>query len=120
MTIKACSKLTKNCVSTVNEKGGSSMNPITYSCSASEAMNHLRNVLFSMKGAEIAEQGGTQLHAVFTSDKLKFKDDVHFELDDKAKSIHFKSSSRTGYYDFGVNRRRMEEIEERFKKESGT
>lgn len=120
MTIKACSKLTKNCVSTANEKGGRSMNPISYSCSASEAMNHLRNVLYSMKGAEIAEQSGTRLHAVFTSDKMKFKDDVEFEMNDKAKKIHFRSASRTGYYDFGVNRRRMEEIEERFKKESGT
>lgn len=87
MTIKACSKLTKNCVSTANEKGGRSMNPITYSCSASEAMNHLRNVLYSMKGAEIAEQSGTRLHAVFTSDKMKFKDDVEFEMNDKAKKF---------------------------------
>ncbi|USK36220.1 DUF1499 domain-containing protein [Bacillus sp. F19] len=32
--------------------------------------------------------------------------------------MHFRSASRTGYYDFGVNRKRMEGIRERFTKET--
>jgi uncharacterized protein (DUF1499 family) len=35
---------------------------------------------------------------------------VEFLFDDEAKTIHFRSGSRTGYGDLGVNRKRMEEI----------
>ncbi|HEY6084419.1 MAG TPA: DUF1499 domain-containing protein [Nitrospira sp.] len=41
---------------------------------------------------------------------LRFVDDVEFLFDDDTKTIHFRSASRVGYGDFGVNRRRMEEI----------
>jgi uncharacterized protein (DUF1499 family) len=41
---------------------------------------------------------------------LRFVDDVEFLFDDEAKTIHFRSASRTGRSDFGVNRRRMEDI----------
>jgi uncharacterized protein (DUF1499 family) len=37
-------------------------------------------------------------------------DDVEFWFDAAAKTIHFRSASRSGYYDFGVNRKRMEEL----------
>jgi len=39
---------------------------------------------------------------------------VEFVLDDSARVIHFRSASRTGYYDFGVNRKRMQEISDRY------
>ena len=35
-------------------------------------------------------------------------------FDDNAKTIHFRSASRIGYSDLGVNRRRMEEIRKAF------
>jgi uncharacterized protein (DUF1499 family) len=35
-------------------------------------------------------------------------------FDDDARLIHFRSASRTGYYDFGVNRNRMKEISQRY------
>jgi len=31
-------------------------------------------------------------------------------FDDHSKTVQFRSASRTGYSDLGVNRRRMEEI----------
>jgi uncharacterized protein (DUF1499 family) len=37
-------------------------------------------------------------------------DDVEFVFEDETKTIHFRSASKTGYSDFGVNRNRMEEI----------
>jgi uncharacterized protein (DUF1499 family) len=41
---------------------------------------------------------------------LRFVDDVEFVFDDESKTIHFRSASRTGYGDLGVNRRRMEQV----------
>jgi uncharacterized protein (DUF1499 family) len=48
-----------------------------------------------------------------TSLLARFVDDVEIVFDDATKSIHFRSAARTGYYDFGVNRRRMEEVRRR-------
>lgn len=118
MNIKACSKSKKNCVSTVNTSSYHQIEPISYFCDAGAAMNHLRNALHSMENAEIAEQSNNRLHAVFKSKVLKFKDDVEFFLDPGEKKIHFRSASRIGYYDFGVNRKRMEEIRDRFGRET--
>jgi len=41
-------------------------------------------------------------------------DDVEFLFDDNARRIDIRSAARVGYSDFGVNRRRMEEIRRRF------
>jgi uncharacterized protein (DUF1499 family) len=55
----------------------------------------------------------TYLHYEFTSLLLRFVDDVEFLFDDETRTIHFRSASRTGYGDFGVNRSRMEDIRSR-------
>jgi uncharacterized protein (DUF1499 family) len=39
---------------------------------------------------------------------------VEFLVDPEAKVIHFRSASRVGRSDFGVNRKRMEEIRKDF------
>jgi uncharacterized protein (DUF1499 family) len=39
---------------------------------------------------------------------------VEFVFDDQRKIIHVRSASRTGYFDLGVNRNRVEEIRRRF------
>jgi uncharacterized protein (DUF1499 family) len=54
------------------------------------------------------------LHAEFRSALFGFVDDVEFRMDETAGRIDVRSASRTGYFDFGVNRRRVEEIRARF------
>ena len=41
---------------------------------------------------------------------FRFADDVELLLDEPAGVIHLRSSSRVGYSDLGVNRKRIEEI----------
>ena len=47
---------------------------------------------------------------------MRYVDDVEFYINEKNKIIHFRSASRIGYSDLGVNRKRMEEIVKMFKK----
>ena len=54
------------------------------------------------------------IHTEFTSAFFRFVDDVEFLLDDGTRTIHVRSASRVGYSDFGVNRRRVEELRSRF------
>jgi uncharacterized protein (DUF1499 family) len=41
---------------------------------------------------------------------MRYVDDVEFFYDDKAGVIHVRSASRLGRRDFGVNRKRIEEL----------
>jgi uncharacterized protein (DUF1499 family) len=43
-------------------------------------------------------------------------DDVEFCFDTDSSLIHVRSASRTGYFDFGVNRKRIERIRSAFSK----
>ena len=70
-----------------------------------------------MRGARVTEEQAGYLHAEFRSALVGFVDDVEFRMDECAGRIEVSSASRTGYYDFGVNRRRIEEIRARFSPE---
>ena len=41
---------------------------------------------------------------------FRFTDDVEFYVDNTAKVIHFRSASRVGRGDMGVNRKRMDKL----------
>jgi uncharacterized protein (DUF1499 family) len=66
-----------------------------------------------MSRTELIQEEDVYLHYEVTSLLARFVDDVEIVFDDATKSIHFRSAARTGYYDFGVNRRRMEEVRRR-------
>ena len=54
------------------------------------------------------------LHFEFRSAFFGFVDDVEFLIDPEDHIIHFRSASRAGYSDLGVNRRRMEQLRKAF------
>ena len=84
--------------------------PFHYQMSKAEAKQALKEIVRSLPRTRLVEENETYLHYEFTSLLLRFVDDVEFVFDDGTKTIHFRSASRTGYSDLGVNRRRMEEI----------
>jgi uncharacterized protein (DUF1499 family) len=99
-----------NCVSTKAEDAGHAIAPFRYHKTRPEAKEALKAIVRSLPRTKLVEEDETYLHYEFTSLVLRFVDDVELLLDDEAKTIHFRSASRTGRSDFGVNRRRMEDI----------
>ena len=99
-----------NCVSSQSPDKEHAVDPVTYTTSTPEAMADLRKVLLQMKRARIADESDSYLHAEFTSALWRFVDDVEFYFDDATKTIQVRSASRLGHSDFGVNRKRVEEI----------
>jgi len=61
--------------------------------------------------AKLISESGTHLQFTFKSLLFRFVDDVWFAYKDG--EVHFKSASRTGYKDFGVNKERIERIKSR-------
>ena len=99
-----------NCVSTQDTDEGHAIAPFRYRKSRAEAKELLKAVVQAMPRTKLVEEDEAYLHYEFTSLLLRFVDDVEFLFDDESKTIHFRSASRTGYGDFGVNRKRMDEI----------
>lgn len=106
-----------NCVSTKNKDPDRAMPPLPYVGTRQESMERLLRILRGMKRSTLVLTTATFLRAEFRSALFRFVDDVEFLFDDKERQIHFRSASRTGYYDFGVNRRRMNEISKNYRGE---
>ncbi len=86
------------------------MEPIPYNGTPAEVRARLIEVLRNHPRTEIVQQEPDYLKAVCRSRIFRFPDDVEFVFDDAARQIHFRSASRLGYGDRGVNRKRMKEI----------
>ena len=103
-----------NCVSSRNEDRLHRVDPIPFKGDEADACQKIQHVLSSMKGSKIVESDKDYIHAELRSKLFGFVDDVEFYIDEQAGKIHVQSESRTGYYDFGVNRKRVDEIRHRF------
>jgi uncharacterized protein (DUF1499 family) len=99
-----------NCVSTQTQNEDHAIAPFRYQKTRAEAKEALKAIIRSLPRTKFVEEDETYLRYESTSLLLRFVDDVEFLFDDEAKTIHFRSASRTGYSDLGVNRRRMEDI----------
>lgn len=99
-----------NCVTTKALDEGHAIAPISYHKPRDEAKEALKELIRSLPRMQLVEEDETYLHYEATSLLLRFVDDVEFLFDDEAKTLHFRSASRTGYGDLGVNRKRMEQV----------
>ena len=99
-----------NCVSTQAQDEGHAIDPFRYRKSRAEAKEALKEVARSLPRTKLIEEDESYLHYEFTSQLLRFVDDVEILFDDETKTIHFRSASRIGYGDWGVNRARMEQV----------
>jgi uncharacterized protein (DUF1499 family) len=99
-----------NCVSSQSTDEKHFIDPLIYGIPSSEAMAKLKEIINSMKRSRIVAEEDNYLHSEFRSAIFRFVDDVEFYLDTGNNVIHARSASRTGYYDFGVNRKRIELI----------
>jgi uncharacterized protein (DUF1499 family) len=81
--------------------------PIRFTSTLAEAMDRLKKVIRGMKRATVIQETPDYLHVEFRT-LLGFVDDAEFYVDESQKVIHLRSASRLGYWDLGVNRKRME------------
>jgi len=86
------------------------MEPIPYNAAPAEVREKLLEVLRNYPRTRIVRQEPDYIKAECRSRIFHFVDDVELVFDDEARQIHFRSASRIGYGDRGVNRRRMKEI----------
>lgn len=107
-----------NCVSTQADRDHQRMDSIPMAIDAPVAMETLKRVISAMPRTQIVTDDDNYLHVEFTSSLFRFVDDVELFVDRAQRVIHFRSASRSGRSDFGVNRKRMQDIVAAFHREN--
>ena len=103
-----------NCVSTRAVGPEHQIDPLPLTQLADEAQLQLEAIIRSMPHSRIVSSRKGYVHAEFSSLLFGFVDDVELAIDEKEHVVHFRSASRTGRSDLGVNRKRMEKIRQKF------
>lgn len=75
------------------------------------SVNAMKEALSSYGGIVVIEEKDTYIYAVATTGKMKFHDDIEILFDEEEGVIHYRSASRAGYSDMGLNRARYEALE---------
>ncbi len=106
---------TPNCVSSQAPENDTehAMPAIPYTGEIPFMTTQLLKITATMPRAKVIKQENNYLHIKFRSRVFGFVDDVEFLFDDTNKLIHFRSASRLGKSDMGVNRKRMMEFTEK-------
>ena len=105
-----------NCVLSLQSDVKHKILPLAYTGSLEAAKERLNQVILSHENAQIITQNGDYWHVEFTSRWMRFIDDVEFYFMESEELIHVRSASRMGYYDYKINRKRVEKIRYRFEK----
>lgn len=101
-----------NCVSSLAEDNRHSIEAFRITGEVDTTWQALINMLGREQRTKLVEQLENYLHVEVTSLIFRFVDDVEFLLLPHERLIHVRSASRTGYRDFGVNRKRIEKYRE--------
>ena len=105
-----------NCVSSQSTDKKRFIKPLHYTGNTAVARQILIDLLENTKRVNLAKVDMDYIHAEFRSLIFRFVDDVKFFFPSDKNIIHVKSASRSGYYDFGVNRRRVERMRSEFER----
>lgn len=99
---------TPNCVAT--RDAAQLMPTLPMRGDATATLGRLGRIIATQPRATIVERRHDYLRAEFRSRLFRFADDVEFQVVETDGVVHFRSASRIGRGDLGVNRARMEAL----------
>lgn len=95
-----------NCVSTQDRREEYNLTPFTLTESTN--IDAIEQVALELPGAKTAVKEGNYLRIECTSKIMRFVDDLELKIE--GGQLIVRSESRVGYSDFGVNRKRAEQL----------
>ena len=103
-----------NCVSSDASDADHYVEPIPLTGSAEEDWLRAQKLVAELPRTKIITVDNNYLHAECRSAVFGFVDDLELHLRPQERIIAVRSAARLGYSDFGVNRKRVEELRTRF------
>ena len=105
-----------NCVSTQDDREQHALD--TFELSDSANLDAIEQVALTLPGSKTASKTEDYLRIECTSRIMRFVDDLELKITDDKLIV--RSESRTGHSDFGVNRKRAEQLRASLKSEGLT
>lgn len=99
-----------NCVSSEAMDAKQQIEPLWLQVPADTAWAKLQAAVAALPRTKIIQVDNEYLHAECRSAVFGFVDDLELQLRPEEKKIAVRSAARLGYFDFGVNRKRVEEL----------
>ncbi|MEQ3636699.1 DUF1499 domain-containing protein [Alcanivorax sp.] len=100
-----------NCISSLATQSDKRVAPLQVAADRKNSLKKLEILLSRLPRVEYDVVGQSRIQARFTSRILRFVDDVTFYVRENGV-VEVRSASRTGYWDLGANRRRVESLRE--------
>ncbi len=99
-----------NCVSTEATNNRYKIDAFRLKGDFSKNWPEIQRIVAALPRCAVVRADKTYFHATFKSRVFQFVDDLELFLDPLKGIISIRSAARTGYWDFGVNRRRVEQL----------
>lgn len=99
-----------NAVSTQADKPSQWVEPWPIKSDRDQTLAAIANAVASYGGGQLQQQADYYLYYVFVTPKMRFRDDVEFYIDAQQGLVHFRSASRVGYSDLGLNNARYQAL----------
>ncbi len=106
---------TPNCVSTEATRESQRVPTVAFADSPTAALARARAAVLAEPRSKITVERAGYVRAECRSMIFRFVDDVDVVVDSQAHVFRFRSASRVGRSDLGVNRKRVARIAERLK-----
>jgi uncharacterized protein (DUF1499 family) len=106
---------TPNCVSTDAERANQRMEAVPFTDTPESAFARAKAAVLAESRTKIVAEEPNWLKAECTSFLFRFVDDVEVVVDAESHTFRFRSASRVGSSDLGVNRKRMDRISARLR-----
>jgi len=103
-----------NCVRSGATDPRHAIAPIAATAPLQDALAALVSIAVAMPGARIVTARADYAHLEFATPLMGFVDDVELAVDMAGSVIQVRSASRVGTSDFGVNRKRIDDLRRAF------
>lgn len=108
-----------NAVSSFSEDLEKYVEPFKFKSDLISTKASIKKALEGYGNIEIKSESDKYIYAV-SKTKIGFRDDLEFLFDEQKKVVYFRSASRVGYYDMGLNKKRYEKLVELYEKTTET
>ncbi len=98
---------TPNCVSTEATRASQRVASVPFADTPGQAMARAKAALLAEPRTRMTAESGNAIHAECKSRIFRFVDDVDIVVDSAAGVFRFRSASRVGRSDLGVNAKRI-------------
>ncbi len=105
-----------NAVSSQTDIEEKRVQPLPFKVDLPRSKESVLKALESYGGIQVITNTPNYVHAIHTTKTMRYRDDLEFYFDEGEQVVHFRSASRVGYSDRGLNRARYNTIAEYYQR----